>query len=722
MATSKRDNESKKLLDELAELDRELRTNWSKFQSTINEMGDSVSRATEDALRNYTKISNTVKDAMLESAKMTNTLEETIKLRNRINQLQAEEKTIQAQLNTLLKGGAEEERQRYEEAKKIFDERKKYAEEAYKNYDVEEEHYNNLLEQLKNVGDRRTKVVKEKVKELEALREESAMRLSNLDIERELAEVEFSSSKAQLDSLDNAKMIEADILKSQLKSIKATLAVVQNLKKTNIQLLTSKGFWKEMGSRLFPNASDKISSMKDDITKFGKGAGGALIVAGGLASLAKMILDSMFRSDQEATDLAKNMTISKKEARQLLLNMEYVSSTMEGVMFSSRDILKSQLQLNEALGTAMLIRGEDLVTVTKIRDLLGITEEAVANLAKLSSINGKNFETIKNEILGSSKAVQLQNGIFLNDQKILESTLKITGGIRANFKGNVKEMAAAVAKAKLLGVELSQIDKISQSLLNFESSISAELEAELLTGKALNLERARSAALMNDMSTVMEEMSKQAGTFENFMGMNRIAQEKLAQAFGFTRDEFSDMMVEQTALNRLRSAGLMDEQKNLIENFNRLKREGGDVSKILGETVSQRIELQSAQEKFNKTIEKLQTVFDRLLQGGFIEKVVNLLANFVQDLANGRGILRMLVGGLESNTNFFEGTSLSDEAKSSKKEDNKNEEQLKLQREQNELLKKLPSMMNKDKQPQIVVKMNSMNVGTAQGMDKSTFA
>ena len=57
MATSKRDDQNKKLLDELAELDRELRTNWSKFQSTINEMGDSASRATEDALRNYTKIS-----------------------------------------------------------------------------------------------------------------------------------------------------------------------------------------------------------------------------------------------------------------------------------------------------------------------------------------------------------------------------------------------------------------------------------------------------------------------------------------------------------------------------------------------------------------------------------------------------------------------------------------------------------------------------------------
>ena len=47
------------------------------------------------------------------------------------------------------------------------------------------------------------------------------------------------------------------------------------------------------------------------------------------------------------------------------------------------------------------------------------------------------------------------------------------------------------------------------ALLNFEQSINAELEAELLTGKQLNLERARAAALNNDMATLAEELKKQ---------------------------------------------------------------------------------------------------------------------------------------------------------------------------------------------------------------------
>ena len=40
-------------------------------------------------------------------------------------------------------------------------------------------------------------------------------------------------------------------------------------------------------------------------------------------------------------------------------------------------------------------------------------------------------------------------------------------------------------------MELEQVAKAGDALLNFEQSINAELEAELLTGKQLNLERAR---------------------------------------------------------------------------------------------------------------------------------------------------------------------------------------------------------------------------------------
>jgi hypothetical protein len=56
-------------------------------------------------------------------------------------------------------------------------------------------------------------------------------------------------------------------------------------------------------------------------------------------------------------------------------------------------------------------------------------------------------------------------------------------------------------------MELSQVDAIAGSLLDFESSIENELSAELLLNKDLNLEKARQAALNNDLATVAKEIS-----------------------------------------------------------------------------------------------------------------------------------------------------------------------------------------------------------------------
>jgi hypothetical protein len=48
-----------------------------------------------------------------------------------------------------------------------------------------------------------------------------------------------------------------------------------------------------------------------------------------------------------------------------------------------------------------------------------------------------------------------------------------------------------------LGLNLTQVDKIAEGLLDIEQSLTAEFEAEVITGKQLNLERARFFALTN---------------------------------------------------------------------------------------------------------------------------------------------------------------------------------------------------------------------------------
>jgi len=134
---------------------------------------------------------------------------------------------------------------------------------------------------------------------------------------------------------------------------------------------------------------------------------------------------------------------------------------------------------------------------------------------------------------------------------ILEESGKVTGTIRANLGSNVATIAAAVTQAKLFGGSLDDLANASKSLLDFESSIQAEMEAEMLTGKELNLDKARQLALANDLEGVAKEIGKNEGIMKAFSSGNRIQQEATAKAMGMSREEMAKMILEALRNNEI---------------------------------------------------------------------------------------------------------------------------------------------------------------------------
>ena len=115
--------------------------------------------------------------------------------------------------------------------------------------------------------------------------------------------------------------------------------------------------------------------------------------------------------------------------------------------------------------------------------------------------------------------------------------------------GNPEKIAKAAVAANALGISLADVDGIAQNLLNIESSSEKEMEAEVLLGRELNLEKARTAALNNDQATLSEEIKNQVGGLHEFSQMNRIEQEALADALGMSRDQLAKTVMQQEINN-----------------------------------------------------------------------------------------------------------------------------------------------------------------------------
>ena len=88
-------------------------------------------------------------------------------------------------------------------------------------------------------------------------------------------------------------------------------------------------------------------------------------------------------------------------------------------------------------------------------------------------------------------------------------------------------------------------------VLDFETSIGTEMEAELLLGRDLNFDKARALALSGDAAGAAAEIRKQTGSSAQFGKLNVIQQEALAKAAGMTADELANSLRQEEQLNKL---------------------------------------------------------------------------------------------------------------------------------------------------------------------------
>ena len=252
--------------------------------------------------------------------------------------------------------------------------------------------------------------------------------------------------------------------------------------------------------------------------------------------------------EEDTGTLAKNLNISAGEARIMAGNFADAASSNDSLFVSSQGLAESTMEINDALGTSVNYTADQLKTFTELKKTAGLTAEEMMGIQALSLATGGNFEDIADSTLKQIDAVSKQTGISLNNKKIMTEISNVSEATQLSLGKSGPAIGAAVATAKALGMELSKVDDIAGSLLNFESSIKDELAAELLIGKNINLEKARQAALNNDLETVATEIAKQAGSAAEFGEMNRIQQDALAKAVGMSREDLGKTLFIQEQL------------------------------------------------------------------------------------------------------------------------------------------------------------------------------
>ena len=408
---------------------------------------------------------------------------------------------------------------------------------------------------------------------------------------------------------------EYDIQKKIENSLGVMGGVLKGISKIPIlgDLVDSQSVLDDMSDSL-REGNGILSSVGKGFKNLGSQVKAGLLNPANLAMLAfTEILKVIGSVDDQTGNMAKSMNMTYGEALNTRREFGNIAASSGDAAVTTKGLQETYMAIGQSLGSNAKLNEKDLITATKLREQAGYSNEQLAELNKLSAINGKSLEDNTKEILGGAKAYASRKGLVINEKQVLDDVAKASASLKLSLSGSADALAESAVKARAVGLNLEQAAAMADSLLQFESSIENELSAELLTGKDLNFEKARTLALNNDIAGAAEEIANQVGTSADFAKMNAIQQEAIAKAAGLTKDQLAQSLMDREALAKLSGV----EGKDAKEKFDNLVKQVGmeEAKKRLGdEQLANQFQQQSVQERFAQATEKLQELFVQIAE------------------------------------------------------------------------------------------------------------
>ncbi len=453
-------------------------------------------------------------------------------------------------------------------------------------------------------------------KEIEKAREKSATKLAAIqtrinilkNYEGELGEALTSELEEQEQALISQATINDELLDS--------------LQHQSDEAVRQKGIFSNLRDILSDNLDkiDKTGTLSK-VVKFKK----ALADGDALKLIMVAILKGAMDASSAINDIQKATGLAYGEAVKLQAEFALAATNSGKLYVNSLELNKAFGELTKQTGLIADFGGDTLETFVTLNKQLGLSAEAAGNLSLYARIQGEDTENILSNTVDTVNALNKQDKVAVNVKTVLSDIASVSKSIAGSLGFNPERLAGAAREARKLGLSLSEVDGIAESLLDFESSISAELEAELLTGKQLNFEKARSFALSNDLEGLSKEIGENQAVISSFADEDRISQAAIAKSLGISRDQLAQMALTQE-LNTLSA-----------EQF----------KEAYGETTYNQLASLSASEKFQESLVKIQGVIGDIatIFAPFLDGIANL-AGWISSSAVAAGVLVTALSGI----------------------------------------------------------------------------
>lgn len=298
-------------------------------------------------------------------------------------------------------------------------------------------------------------------------------------------------------------------------------------------LSQGKGFLKSFGSGMSAGLGQIGKSLAPLLANPFVLAGVAIAAFLGAGVIAFYKLEKAAKAFRNETGLLNSQTQQTEQN----INSVYNSTVSLGA--SMEDVAKSAADFTNEFGGIEQPMESTLQSMVVLSKNFGVsTKDAAAVNKAFQNMSGLSESAAQSQVMFTAELARAAGVAPTQVMADIAESANDAGGF---FRGNTQEMIKTAAYARAMGSSLKEVAAVSKGLLNYQSSVTNEMEASAILGTNLNFSQSRYLAAQGDILGAQKSMVKQLMNTVDLENASIYEREALEKATGMQFDQIQNM-------------------------------------------------------------------------------------------------------------------------------------------------------------------------------------
>lgn len=313
---------------------------------------------------------------------------------------------------------------------------------------------------------------------------------------------------------------------------------------------------------------------------------------------------AFYKMEQGAKSFRNETGLLNSQTKEMEGNIAAVYQSTVGLGASMEDVAKAAAEFTNEFGGIEQPSRQVMESMMVLNKNFGIATGDLAKINKAFTNLGGLSQDVAQSNIESLTALSQQAGVA--PSKVMADIAEAAEDANGFFRGNVQALGASAINAAKMGSSLKEAVRVSKGLLDYQSSVSSEMEASAILQTNLNFSQSRYLAAIGKPAEAQAAMVKQLRETVNLSQLNTYEQEALEKATGMS-------LLQMTNMARVQELGLSLD-KDRAKLLGEATQAGLDIANMSADDITNKLESLKVQKEQQGAIENMGNEFSALGQ------------------------------------------------------------------------------------------------------------